>query len=373
MPPPPRARSPDGKVQEYVGDQPGSPDGEQGAGDEEGVLSAEYSRWLHLESNWEIAEDKRHQYMEGSQLRKSRNERHRERGQDRQQMAHEQMKAAKQMVENVAKKNMAQGNQVRNDVQDWLAEKRTREMNTKEHCKEMRQKTKTERRVEAEREALLALKKEISLQVRLEVVELAKASKDLQNTVLESNRSMASKIKAETSEEVIDGAKQFMFDKRRQTALTTAAQIKDWAAERRVNQQKVRDNTAKSREKAQLTAPLGAPRRWLRERKFKLAEEHRERKRQIKEANLARKESDMAYVKQLANSVIQAKFADTTNSRRMLQHPHYQEVSAVVTDVTSSISKEIAAQPRRKIPTRYIEQSTAKAALRMSPGKAPAS
>ena len=88
---------------------------------------------------------------------------------------------------------------------------------------------------------------------------------------------------------------------------------------------------------------------------------------------MARKESDLAYVKQLANSVIQAKFADTTNSRRMLQHPHYQEVSAVVTDVTSSISKEIAAQPRRKIPTRYIEQSTAKAALRMSPGKAPAS
>jgi hypothetical protein len=35
----------------------------------------------------------------------------------------------------------------------------------------------------------------------------------------------------------------------------------------------------------------------------------------------------------------------------MLQHPHYAEVTAVVTDITSTISKEIAQSPRWRPPS----------------------
>ena len=78
-------------------------------GDEEGVTAAEYNKWLTLESKWESAEQTRHEYMEGSQLRKSRDERHRERGMERQAASIEQMKHAKGKVDEHKQLNLAQG------------------------------------------------------------------------------------------------------------------------------------------------------------------------------------------------------------------------------------------------------------------------
>ena len=78
-------------------------------GEEEGVFLAEYNRWLALEKNWESAEATRSMYMEGSQKRKSRDERHRERGMERQAASIEQMKAAKGKVEEHREKNLNDG------------------------------------------------------------------------------------------------------------------------------------------------------------------------------------------------------------------------------------------------------------------------
>lgn len=77
--------------------------------DEEGVTVSEYNKWLMLEQNWESAEDTRQNYMEGSQLRKTRDERHRERGMERQAASIEQMKQAKTKVEEHREQNLEQG------------------------------------------------------------------------------------------------------------------------------------------------------------------------------------------------------------------------------------------------------------------------
>ena len=53
-------------------------------------------------------------------------------------------------------------------------------------------------------------------------------------------------------------------------------------------------------------------------------------------------------VKSVVNSTVSQKFAAPAATRRMLQHPHYQEVSSVLVDPTSAISKEIASSPRRR-------------------------
>merc|ERR1740138_1119967 len=81
------------------------------------------------------------------------------------------------------------------------------------------------------------------------------------------------------------------------------------------------------------------------------AEEIREHKKQVQAARRAQEEEHAALVKQVVNATAAEKFATPLNSKRMLQHPHYQEVTAVVTDVTSQISKEIAASPRRRPPS----------------------
>jgi hypothetical protein len=78
-------------------------------GDEEGVTVSEYNKWLMLEQNWESAEDTRQNYMEGSQLRKTRDERHRERGMERQAASIEQMKQAKTKVEEHREQNLESG------------------------------------------------------------------------------------------------------------------------------------------------------------------------------------------------------------------------------------------------------------------------
>ena len=78
-------------------------------GDEEGVTVSEYNKWLTLEENWESAEDTRQNYMEGSQFRKHRDEKHRERGMERQAKSIEQMKQAKGKVEEHREQNLEQG------------------------------------------------------------------------------------------------------------------------------------------------------------------------------------------------------------------------------------------------------------------------
>lgn len=87
----------------------------------------------------------------------------------------------------------------------------------------------------------------------------------------------------------------------------------------------------------------------LRERKHALAEQ---RQSQLTEHSVA--------VKEAVNASISTRFVHPESSRRMLQHPHYTEVAAVVADVTSSVSREIASSPRRS------RRPGAQAALTMS-------
>ena len=82
-------------------------------------------------------------------------------------------------------------------------------------------------------------------------------------------------------------------------------------------------------------------------------------------------EKHAAATKDIVNNSVNGKFVDHTFARRMLQHPHYGEVSSVITDITSQISKEIAANPRRR-PQSGGAAATGKSApaIRMSPGSA---
>lgn len=77
--------------------------------DQNGVTVSEYNRWLVQEENWQSAEEARTQYMEGEQFRKLREERHRERGTERQANSIEQMKTVKAKVEEHRQANLEQG------------------------------------------------------------------------------------------------------------------------------------------------------------------------------------------------------------------------------------------------------------------------
>ena len=319
------------------------------AADDEGVFMAEYNRWLHLEQNWEAAEQIRNQYMENSQLRKSRDERHRERGMERQAASIEQMKHAKAKVEEHRENNLAQGKAVRDSVSSWKEKSFAEKQAWIEHNRSVKDTILSMERDRAEREALLALKKRITAQVKVEVMQLEEDNKLQKEQVLATNRDLHDRVRSETSSDATDEAKRFMYDQRRQRASEIQTTVKQWEAQRNANKLKFREDAANRRDKSRkIEASARLSRKQLAEKKAAQAEELRQRKKATAKAYRAQLQEHAALVKQVVYSSAEYKFASPAESRRMMQHPHYQEVNAVVTDITSSISKEIASSPHRR-------------------------
>jgi len=207
-------------------------------------------------------------------------------------------------------------------------------------------------RERAERDALLSMKKALSVQVKMEVLQLAQDGKQQKEEVLASNRSQAGRIRTETAAEVTDDAKKFMFEQRRQAALATQRKVQEWDAERRANKLKFREDAARKQDKLRKGESTARnSRKQLQEQRQAQAEMLREHKKSVQASMRSQQEEHAALVKQVINGSMSEKFASSAESRRMLQHPHYQEMTAVLTDVTSQISKEIASSPRRRPPS----------------------
>jgi len=236
---------------------------------------------------------------------------------------------------------MAWKETVSNQQQRWL-----------EQSRGVKEQIMTMERQRAERDALLSMKKAISTQVKMEVLQLAKDGKSQKEEALISNRSQAGRIRTETATEVTDSAKKFMFDQRRQAALETQREVKEWDAERRANKLKFREDAARNKDKSRKSeSSARLSRKQLQEQRLAQAEMLREHKKRVQASMRSQQEERAALVKQVVNASMSDKFAAAPESRRMLQHPHYQEMTAVLTDVTSQISKEIASSPRRRPPS----------------------
>ena len=103
-----------------------------------------------------------------------------------------------------------------------------------EHGKSLKEKFLNMERQRAERDALLTMKKKVSAQVKMEVLQLAQYGTQQKSLLLASNRSQAGRIRTETASGVTDGAKKFMYDQRKQAAVATHRTVKEWEAERRL-------------------------------------------------------------------------------------------------------------------------------------------
>ena len=91
---------------------------------------------------------------------------------------------------------------VREGVQSLKEAMYTQQQEWLEHGKRLKNHHANVERQKAEREALLTLKKKLSLQVRNEVEQLTKDSRLQKSNLLDSNRSSAGKIRMETADQV---------------------------------------------------------------------------------------------------------------------------------------------------------------------------
>lgn len=122
-----------------------------------------------------------------------------------------------------------------------------------------------------------------------------------------------------------------MYEQRKSAALATAATVKDWDEQRRSNKLKFRENAAGRRDASKRSdATARNSRKQLQEQRQREADAIRDIKKQVLDAHRQRQEERAAIVKQLVYASVADKFATPQNSRRMLQHPHYQEVRCSV-------------------------------------------
>ena len=328
----------------------GSTSPEEGAVEDDTVSTAEYNRWLYLEDNWDKAEDIRNQFMAGEQMRKERDEKHRNRGLERQAASIEQMKRAKGEVDQHRERNMTQGKEVREDVANWKEEMYANEEELKQRSRMMKEMVTTADKTQESKEALLQLKKTCSLNVKMEVMQLAKDNAAKKESLLESNRSMAAKIRSETSDHAMDSARHVFYQQRKKTHDETVSMIKDWASSRAEKKEKFKDFAAKRKEEVKTVESIARnSRKTLAEQRKQQAAEFRAHKKRLQAAANEARAKHASMVKQIVMASSYDKFVPPTESRRMLNHSHYAEVMAVVTDITSNISKEIAASPRRRL------------------------
>jgi hypothetical protein len=167
----------------------------------ESLTLGEYSRWVVTEYNWDVAEACREQHMEGEQMRKARDDRHRERGQIRQQDTVEQMKEAKTRVDAHRRANTGQGSNVKRDVIAWKEATNELKAEWAKFGASVRAAQQAVSSTEI-RDALQASKKEKCRQVKQEETGLTAAYERLRGEILAKNKDLVGRVKKETADVV---------------------------------------------------------------------------------------------------------------------------------------------------------------------------
>jgi hypothetical protein len=318
--------------------------------DIEALTLAEFNRWLVTEENWSTAEQVRQLHIEGEQFRKAREDRHRERGQVRQQDTVEQMKEAKTRVDAHRRHNLEQGSLVKRDVVAWNQARHENRDEWIKVAKVIKQKQIAAKEQFDEHKAMLAAKKQKGELVKNQVAALTVECEKNREAYLNANKAQVAKVKEETGDAVIDSAKNFFFVQRKEAAASVTKQRDGLEATRKANRQaflsKVQNLMQQSR--SMRDGARDAKKRLLEER-AQAAREVREQKAELDHARKLGNEKVAEATKNTINTEVSSRFAPSEGARRMLQHPHYAEVSAVSADVTSAVSREIATSPRRTL------------------------
>lgn len=317
------------------------------AGDLESLTLGEFNRWIITERNWDVAEECREQHIEGEQQRKARDDRHRERGQLRQQDTVEQMKEAKTKVDAHRRANLEQGSMVKRDVIAWREAALELKAEWAKYGASIRQQQQAVSSSEV-RESLQAEKTQKGLNVKQEVAGLTATGEKQREDTLAKNKEQVQRVKKETADEVTDAAKAVYFAQRKSTAKSCEEAKLSWTEERKQKREEFYGKVQRLMEasRAARAAASNAKRELLTQRQREAAT-LKAAKTELDDKRQKQLEGTAAQIKQSVNDRVSERFVQPEATRRMVQHPHYAEITAVATDVTSAISREIAAAPKR--------------------------
>lgn len=253
---------------------------------------SEYSRFLIAQKNSVSGEEVRTQAKAGSDMIKARETQHTAVGLSRQQASAEQMKRVSEAREAHHAQNLELGRTVNKEVSEWKQGAAATKEEWRSHAKTLKESVKGDDQGKASVAAMSAQKKEQAARTREEDAAKAKELDALRELFGKTVQTQAAKVKAETSDAVIDQSKRVFYEQRLKAASEVKHQKTEFAKSRADEQkrfqeaQKSRRNRAKTarqaagKSKANLLTQRQQEGITLREKKRALLDERTQRLQQ---------------------------------------------------------------------------------------------
>mmetsp|Transcript_51106 Transcript_51106/g.101694 ORF Transcript_51106/g.101694 Transcript_51106/m.101694 type:complete len:333 (-) Transcript_51106:463-1461(-) len=283
--------------------------------EKEFTTKAEYNRALLRQEKWHTAEGVRADGKVGEEIIKDRQRRHTAQGLSRQQAAAAQMKKASESLEAHRQQNLALGKEVAEQVEKWGKGAKAVKDEYAGYAKEVKEAIKAADRTAQSVKAETAKKKATAALTRADDEAKEKVVEQLKEKHSQVVKDQVAKIRAETDDKVVDGAKRHFYEQRLKSAVETKAQQLEWEKERAAAKEKHQATQDKRRikSKSARTGSAKSKQELITERATAAAAV-REAKRALAEENKARKQEDFQLKSATVKGVIANSFVQPTDA-----------------------------------------------------------
>ena len=268
------------------------------------------------QEKWSTAEEVRRSRKEAEERMQERDRKHKNQGLTRQQAATAQMKKASEAVEQNRDQNLALGKRVAEQVSSWKVGAQETRMAYAEHGKQIKAQTKEMNATAESLKALSLKKKAQASSTRMENQEVEKKRAELKEEQRRQVLEQVAKVREETADTVIDGAKRIFYEQRLKIAADTKVERNQREIQRSTEKNVFNEAQQKRRKKSKSACEMaGKSRESLTSRRVEEAAKVREAKKALAEAHASKLKAETEKRQAQVKSVI-ASIAFDPNAAR---------------------------------------------------------
>lgn len=284
------------------------------------VTASKYNKWLCGEQNRD------HGKMVGKEVQELRanrvdfQKRHMNYGASLRDQGREQLRRDKQLQEMTKEENLQKGMLVKQEVQAQKAQEQKQKQEWVAHGRALAMKDQIQRKkirdVCGENSKRVA---EMTARAKQEELDYERELAGVRKKLLEDNKAEVEKVRQETSDEVIDAAKEFAYEQRKSLAFSTKAAESAWKEERA---QKEKQHLAKAKANKADAEASRAKAKQLREEIASTRREVAGAARKQQQSNAEQKQKIIMFaaggVKDTHDSIYRKKFVPEVAAKTMM-------------------------------------------------------
>ena len=287
------------------------------------ISVSKFNRWVVLERSRAVGDDGRNQLESLRTQRKSAQESHREYGASLAAASRAQIQRDRQECDAMRQSNLMKGLQVRDDVLAYKEEAQRLRSEWVEYGRKLSDNSAEQKR--RIRDSVGEGSKRVQDLVaacKLEEEEFERELADRRADILDQNRNEVLRIKEETADTVIDAAKQYALDRRREQAKGTKSAMAAWDQERKKNTAAHLKTAQKNRAEAEATR---AHAKQLREAMVKQRQKEAQTARETTRRNKLAKDQALlesgAGIKAVHDNIYRSKYVPQESAEMLATSP----------------------------------------------------